>query len=52
VPRLFGDTAIVLNNGMLAASGKIEDILNGGVLSDVYGIDIRGFMRESLEKWK
>ena len=50
--RLFGDTAVVLNNGTLAASGKIEDVLNSGVLSNVYGVDIRGFMRESLEKWK
>jgi len=50
--RLFGDTAVVLNNGTLAASGKIEDVLNGGILSDVYGVDIRGFMQESLEKWK
>jgi len=50
--RLFGDTAVVLNNGALAASGQIEDVLNGGILNDVYGIDIRGFMREALEKWK
>jgi iron complex transport system ATP-binding protein len=50
--RLFGDTAVVLNNGTLATNGKIEDVLNSGVLSDVYGIDIRGFMQESLEKWK
>ena len=50
--RLFGDTAIVLNNGTLAASGKIEGVLNSGILSNVYGVDIRGFMRESLEKWK
>jgi len=50
--RLFGDTAVVLNNGTLAASGKIEDVLISGILSDVYGVDIRGFMRESLEKWK
>ncbi|WP_461255846.1 ABC transporter ATP-binding protein [Treponema sp. R80B11-R83G3] len=50
--RLFGDTAVVLNNGTLAANGKIEDILNNGILSEVYGIDIRGFMQESLEKWK
>jgi len=50
--RLFGDTAVVLNNGTLAANGKIEDVLNSGILSDVYGVDIRGFMRESLEKWK
>jgi len=50
--RLFGDTAVVLNNGVLAASGQIEDVLNGGILNNVYGIDIRGFMRQALEKWK
>jgi len=49
--RLFGDTAVVLNNGALAASGQIEDVLNGGILNEVYGINIRGFMREALEKW-
>jgi len=50
--RLFGDTAVVLNNGTLAASGKIEEVLSGGILSEVYGIDIRGFMRGALERWK
>jgi len=50
--RLFSDTAIVLNNGTIAAGGKIDEVLNGGILSEVYGIDIRAFMRESLEKWK
>jgi len=50
--RLFGDTAVVLNNGTLSASDKIEDILKSGILSDVYGVDIRGFMQESFEKWK
>jgi ABC-type cobalamin transport system ATPase subunit len=41
-----------LNNGTLAASGKIEEVLNNGILGEVYGINIRGFMQESLEKWK
>jgi iron complex transport system ATP-binding protein len=50
--RLFCDTAIVLNNGTIAAAGKIGEVLNGGILSEVYEIDIRAFMRESLEKWK
>ena len=50
--RLFGDTAIILNNGTIAASGKIDEVLNGEILSNVYGIDIRAFMRESLERWK
>jgi iron complex transport system ATP-binding protein len=50
--RLFCDTALVLNNGMAAACGKIEDVLNSGILNSVYGIDIRGFMQESLSHWK
>jgi iron complex transport system ATP-binding protein len=50
--RYFGDTAVILNNGTLAARGHMEDILNGEDLSAVYGIDVRGFMRESLERWK
>ena len=49
--RLFGDTAIVLNSGTIAANGNINEVLNSDILSDVYGIDIRGFMRTSLEKW-
>jgi len=50
--RLFCDTAIVLNNGTIAAAGKIDEVLNSGILSEVYGIDIPAFMRESLEGWK
>ncbi|MCL2802025.1 MAG: ABC transporter ATP-binding protein [Treponema sp.] len=50
--RLFGDTAIVMNNSRIAANGKIDDVLNSDVLSDVYGIDVREFMNEALEKWK
>jgi iron complex transport system ATP-binding protein len=50
--RLFGDTAIVMNNGTIAAGGKIDEVLNSEILSNVYGIDIRAFMKESLERWK
>jgi iron complex transport system ATP-binding protein len=50
--RQFSDTAIVLNNGAIAANGNIDEVLNGEILSGVYGIDIRAFMRESLGKWK
>ena len=50
--RQFSDTAIVLNNGTIAAKGKIDEVLNSEILSNVYGIDIRAFMKESLERWK
>jgi iron complex transport system ATP-binding protein len=49
--RRFGDTAIVMQNGMVAAAGTIEEIMNSEILQTVYGIDIRAFMRESLGKW-
>jgi len=50
--RLFSDTAIVMNNGEISAAGTIEDVFYSDALSKVYGIDIREFMRRSLEHWK
>jgi len=50
--RYFGDTAILMNEGNMTACGTIEEVLNSEVLDTVYGIDIRTFMRNSLEKWK
>ena len=50
--RLFSDTALVLDNGKIAANGKIDEVLDSGILSGVYGIDIRAFMKESFERWK
>jgi len=49
--RQFGDTALLMNNGTVAAGGTIEETLHGEILQGVYGIDIQGFMRESLGKW-
>jgi iron complex transport system ATP-binding protein len=50
--RLYSDTALVLNKGKTAACGSIDKITNSGILSEVYGVDIYGFMLQSLEKWK
>ena len=50
--RLFGNTAIVMNNGLIAASGSIEEVLNSDTLQTVYGIDVAAFMREALGKWR
>jgi iron complex transport system ATP-binding protein len=44
--RRFGDTAMVLNNGTLAAHGNIKEVLNSEILSNVYGIDIRALYPE------
>ena len=50
--RRFGDTAILMQEGSIAAAGKIEDVLNSETLQSVYGIDIHAFMLESLGRWK
>jgi iron complex transport system ATP-binding protein len=50
--RRFCESAILLDNGTMAASGKIEEILHSEILSKVFSIDIRGFMRESLAMWQ
>lgn len=50
--RRFGDSGIIMNGGQIAASGKIESILKSEILQPVYGIDIQGFMLESLAMWQ
>jgi len=47
----FGDTALLISNGAVAAQGDTGNVLNSKTLVDVYGIDIRTFMAESLGKW-
>jgi len=50
--RRFGDTAILMQDGSIAAAGKIEDVLKSDTLHAVYGIDIHAFMLESLGQWE
>jgi len=50
--RWFGDTAIVMKKGKIAANDGINDVLNGDVLNNVYGINIKSYMKDSLEMWK
>jgi len=49
--RQFGDTALLMHNGTVAVGGTIAETLRGKMLRKVYGIDIQGFMRESLGRW-
>jgi iron complex transport system ATP-binding protein len=50
--RRFGDTAALMCGGKLIASGKPETVLNGETLKEIYGIDVKAFMLESLAKWQ
>jgi iron complex transport system ATP-binding protein len=47
----FSDYTALMSSGEIVSCGKPEEVLNGTMLREVYGMDIGGFMRESLEKW-
>jgi iron complex transport system ATP-binding protein len=48
----FGDAVALMDEGRLKALGKPEAVLNGQALREIYGLDVRNFMLESLEKWR
>jgi iron complex transport system ATP-binding protein len=49
--RKYADQIVLLKQGSVAASGVPGDILTGDSLRAVFGIDVVGFMRESLSRW-
>jgi len=50
--RLFGDSAVILNNGSIAAAGRINEVLKSEILNAVYGINIYAFIQKSFDNWK
>jgi len=50
--RQFGDTAVIMKNGKIAEFGNIDQALNSETLNDVFGINIRAFMKNSFKKWE
>jgi iron complex transport system ATP-binding protein len=50
--RRFADTAILLDRGEPLSSGKCDSVLSGETLRTAYGIDIKRFMLDSLQKWQ
>jgi iron complex transport system ATP-binding protein len=50
--RRFGDDIILMQNGNIAAAGRPEEVFDGSRLKSAYGIDIKSFMLESLERWR
>ena len=50
--RRFTDTALLLNRGQMVSFGKCDSVLSGEILYAAYGIDIKKFMLDSLQKWQ
>jgi iron complex transport system ATP-binding protein len=48
----FADKVLLINDGKTAAFGDAQDVLEGGLLQQVYGIDVKEYMINSLRKWE
>ena len=50
--QTFGEKVVMMNDGKIIGSGNPKDVLTEERLQEVYGIDVKGFMLEVLEKWR
>ena len=50
--QAFGEKVVMMNNGEIISSGTPKEVLSESNLKEGYGVDIKGFMLEVLEKWK
>lgn len=50
--QMFSEEVIMIKEGQIVANGKTKDILDEESLKEVYGINIKSFMIEALEKWR
>ncbi|MGL6108082.1 ABC transporter ATP-binding protein [Romboutsia sp.] len=48
----FSDDVCLLADGKIMAYGKSKEVFDGDNLKNIYGIDVKEFMLEVLEKWK
>ena len=50
--RRFANRAALMCSGEIVSSGKCETVLSEEIVKEIYGIDIKAFMIESLALWK
>ena len=50
--QMFSESILMLKNGKIVSLGNAKSVLEKEKLESVYGIDIKSFMIEALEKWK
>lgn len=48
----FGENVIMMNEGTIVSKGLPTEVLRGETLNNVYGVDVKEFMVNALEKWK
>lgn len=48
----LADNVLLLDKGKTAAYGKTKDIVSSRILNEVYGMDVAGYMIDSLKQWE
>lgn len=48
----LADTVLLMKDGNTIAYGKTEEVINPQILTEVYDMDVVGYMIESLNTWK
>lgn len=49
--QYFADKVLMIDSGKLISYGTPEEVLKGEILNDIYGMDIKEFMVNILQKW-
>lgn len=47
----LSDDLVVMKDGEIKAYGKADDIISQGILEQVYEMEVRAYMQESLGRW-
>lgn len=47
----LNSNVMVIKDSRVYRYGGVDEILTGGILKNIYGIDVREFMIDSLKKW-
>lgn len=50
--QMFSEDIVMIKEGEVVAEGKSKEVFSKEKLEEVYGIDIKTFMIEALERWK
>lgn len=48
----LADNILLMDGGHIAAHGSASDVLRGPLLREVYGMDVAGYMKSSLNRWE
>ena len=48
----LSESVLFMKDGQVVRQGDFHEIADGTFLESVYGMDLAGFMRRSLENWK